>query len=43
MAQRKTELRTKLSALARAALPALMGGLLWSYLAAAMVYGALQA
>ncbi len=39
MAQRKTDL----SALARAALPTLLGGLLWSYLAAAMLYGAIQA
>lgn len=31
------------SELARAALPTLMGGLLWSYLAAAMLYGAIQA
>ncbi len=35
--------KTRWSELARAALPALMGGLLWSYLAAAMLYGAIQA
>jgi len=40
MAQRK---KMDLSALARVALPALLGGLLWSYLAAAMLYGAIQA
>ena len=39
MAQRKADL----SALARAALPVLLGGLLWSYLAVAMLYGAIQA
>ncbi len=39
MAQDKIKWRE----LAHAALPTLMGGLLWSYLAAAMLYGAIQA
>jgi len=38
-----TQLLLKLGDLARVALPAILGGLLWSYLAAAMLYGAVQA
>ncbi len=38
-----TQLLLKFGELARAALPAILGGLLWSYLAAAMLYGAVQA
>lgn len=43
MAHAKMKLSVKLGELARAAVPALIGGLLWSYLAAAMLYGAVQA
>ncbi len=39
----QSQRKTKWSELARAVLPTLMGGLLWSYLAAAMLYGAIQA
>lgn len=38
-----TQILLKLGDLARVALPAILGGLLWSYLAAAMLYGAVQA
>ncbi len=37
------QLLTKLRETVRTLLPILMGGLLWSYLAAAMLYGAIQA
>lgn len=37
------EMLSKLGELARAAVPAVVGGLLWSYLAAALLYGAMQA
>lgn len=37
------EILSKLDGLARAAVPAVVGGLLWSYLAAALLYGAMQA
>jgi len=43
MTQTQKPLSEKLSELARILVPALIGGLLWSYLAAAMLYGAVQA
>lgn len=43
MAHARTKWSVKLGEFARAALPAVIGGLLWSYLAAAMLYGAVQA
>ena len=37
------QLKTKLSEFARVALPVAIGGLLWSYLAAAILVGAVMA
>ncbi len=36
-------IETKLGDLIRAVLPTLVGGILWGYLAAAMLYGTIQA
>ncbi|MEQ1889839.1 MAG: hypothetical protein ABL951_11775 [Alphaproteobacteria bacterium] len=38
-----SNLGTKLSEILRASVPVVMGGVLWSYIAAAMLYGTLQA